>query len=79
MRIRKRIRKRSTDELKKLRAKLKEQGLPVGEIDCELARRNRELNSRKSSPMIRREIERRKAQGMPTDQLERELESRLNK
>jgi len=74
-----RIRKRSTDELKKLRAKLKEQGLPVGEINCELARRNRELNRKKSNPMIHREIERREAQGRPTDHLRRELESRRNR
>ena len=74
-----RTRSRSTDELKRLRTEKEGKGLPVGEINRELARRNRELNCRKSSPMIRKEVERRKSQGRPTDQLERELESRRNK
>lgn len=74
-----RIRNRSTDELKRLKAERERQGLPVGEINCELNHRNRELNRRKSSSIIRREIRRREAQGKPTDQLTRELELRRNK
>ena len=74
-----RIRNHSIDELKRLRAEREGKGLHVGEINCELSRKNRELNRRKSIPIILKEIKAREAHGRPTDQLRKELESRRNR